>query len=283
MILVTGATGKVGSEAVRVLRQQHAPVRALVRDPKKAEGLARAGAELAVGDFDDAASLRSAVEGVTCVVLTSAGGEPRQELNVVAAAASAQVGHVVKLTSKASPDSPIARQRWHAQIEQGLAASGLDHTLLRSNAYMQNTLMSAPSIARTHSFSSSVGSGRLGMSDARDVGATAAAIAADPTRHAGKTYWLSGPALLSYADVAAVLSRVLGQAVTFHPRSRQEDETEMVKAGLPEPVAAMNALAMSMFAEGDAQWLSQDMPTLLGRPTRTYQQFATDHARAFSS
>ncbi len=283
MILVTGATGKVGSEAVRVLRQRDALVRALVRDPRKAEGLAAAGAQIAIGDFDDQTSLQAALNGVSCVVLTSAGGQPEQELNVVDAAARAQVGHLVKLTSKASPDSPIARQRWHAQVEQGLTASGLTHTLLRSNAFMQNTLMSARGIARTDSFSSSVGAGRIGMSDARDVAAAAATIALDPTRHAGKTYWLSGPELLSYTDVAAILSRVLARTVTFRPRSRQEDEQEMVDAGLPEPVAAMNALAMSMFAEGDAEWLSQDMSTLLGRPTRSYEQFAADHAAAFSS
>ncbi len=282
MILVTGATGKVGSEAVRVLRQQDAHVRALVRDPQKAQGLGEAGAELAVGDFDDPTSLRAAMDGVANVLLTSPGGEPVQELNVVDAAAVAGVKHVVKLTSKASPDSPVARQRWHAQIEQGLAASGLAHTLLRSNAYMQNTLMVAPSIAKTNSFASSIGAGRVGMSDARDVGAVAAAVVADPTGHAGKTYWLSGPDLLTYADVAATLSRLLGRTVTFQPRSREEDENEMVSAGLPQPVAAMNALALSLFAEGDAEWLSPDMSTLLGRPARTYEQFATDHIAAFS-
>jgi len=154
MILVTGATGKVGSEAVRVLRQQDVPVRALVRDPAKAQYLAAAGAELAVGDFDDPLSLKQAMHGVTSVLLTSPGGEPAQELHVVDAAAEAGVGHVVKLTSKASPDSPIARQRWHAEVEKGLAASGVPHTLLRSNAYMQNTMMVAPTIAKTSSFAS---------------------------------------------------------------------------------------------------------------------------------
>lgn len=282
MILVTGATGKVGSEAVRVLRQQDMPVRALVRDPQKAQTLAEAGAELVVGDFDDPTSLLAAMDGVSSVLLTSPGGEPVQELNVVDAAARAGVEHVVKLTSKASPDSPVARQRWHAQIEQGLAASGLAHTLMRSNAFMQNTLMVAPSIAKTSSFSSSIGAGRVGMSDARDVGAVAAALVADPTGHAGKTYWLSGPELLTYADVAAVLSRLLGRTVTFQPRSRAEDETEMVSAGLPQPVAAMNALALSLFADGDAEWLSPDMATLLGRPARSYEQFATDHIAAFT-
>lgn len=282
MILVTGATGKVGSEAVRVLRQQDVPVRALVRDPTKAQYLAGAGAELAVGDFDDPVSLKEAMQGVTSVLLTSPGGEPAQELHVVDAAAQAGVSHVVKLTSKASPDSPVARQRWHAEVEKGLAASGLPHTLLRSNAYMQNTLMVAPTIAKTSSFASSIGAGRVGMSDARDVGAVAANVVADPTGHVGKTYWLSGPELLTYTDVAAVLTRLLGRTVTFRPRSREEDESEMVSAGLPQPVAAMNALALSLFAQGDAEWLSPDMATLLGRPARSYQQFATDHLAAFS-
>ena len=282
MILVTGATGKVGSEAVRVLRQQDAPVRALVRDPAKAQYLAAAGAELAVGDFDDPLTLKQAMHGVTSVLLTSPGGKPAQELHVVDAAAEAGVGHVVKLTSKASPDSPIARQRWHAEVEKGLAASGVPHTLLRSNAYMQNTMMVAPTIAKTSSFASSIGAGRVGMADARDVGAVAASVVADPTGHAGKTYWLSGPELLTYTDVTDVLTQLLGRTVTFLPRSRDEDEAEMVSAGLPQPVAAMNALALSLFAQGDAEWLSPDMETLLKRPARTYQQFATDHLAAFS-
>jgi uncharacterized protein YbjT (DUF2867 family) len=76
---------------------------------------------------------------------------------------------------------------------------------------MQNFLMLAPAIARTSSFGSSTGDGRIGMIDARDVAAVAAAIAASPASHAGKTYWPTGPERLSYSDVAAVLSKVLGR------------------------------------------------------------------------
>jgi len=77
--------------------------------------------------------------------------------------ARAGAGHIVKATSRASADSPIARRRWQAEIEAGLAASGLPHTLLRSNAYMQNVLALAPAIAKTSSFGSSAGRGRTGM------------------------------------------------------------------------------------------------------------------------
>jgi len=281
MILVTGATGNVGSEAVRLLRQRDMPVRALVRNPRKAAALAQAGAELALGDLEDPLTIDEAMAGIATVVLVSP-GRPAQELNVVHSAARAGVQHVVKITSNASADSPIARRRWQIEIEAGLIASGLAHTLLRNNAYMQNTLALAPAIAKTSSFGSSTGAGRLGMIDARDVGAVAAEIAASPAGHAGKTYWPTGPELLSYPDVAAVLSKVLGRPITYRQLSYDDDLKAMIAAGVPEPVAEMNAQAFSLVADGDAAWITDDVPSLLGRPARSFEQFATDYAAAFS-
>ena len=278
MILVTTA-GKVGSEAVRLLRQREMPVRVLVRNPKKAEALA--GAEIAEGDLEAPLTIDEAMAGITTVVLVSP-GVPAQELNVIHSAVRAGVEHVVKITSNASADSPIARRRWQADIEAGLTASGLGHTLLRSNAYMQNFLALAPAIAKTSGFGSSAGAGRVGLIDARDVGAVAAEIAASPATHMGKTYWLTGPDLLSYSDVAAVLSTVLGRPITFRELSVEDDKEAMIRAGVPEPVAAMNAQAFSLIAAGDAAWLSEDVPSLLGRPARSFEQFATDYAAAFS-
>jgi hypothetical protein len=161
MILVTTA-GKVGSETARLLRERDEAVRVLVRDPAKAtaRALAEAGAEIAPGDLGVPASVDEAMRGVSGVVLVSP-AVPAQELNVVASAASAGAGHVVKATSKAAADSPIARRRWQAEIEAGLAAAGIPHTLLRSNAYMQNVLALAPAIAATSSFGSSAGQRRV--------------------------------------------------------------------------------------------------------------------------
>ena len=281
MILVTGATGKVGSEAVRLLRQRDLAVRALVRDRDKAHELATAGAEVVVGDLTVPATLDEALVGVDTVVLVSP-AVPGQELNVVDSAARAGVGHVVKVTSKASADSPIARRRGQTEIEAGLTASGLPHTLLRANAYMQNFLALAPLVAKTSSFGSSAGDGRVGLVDARDVAAVTAETAAGPTEHVGKTYWLTGPALVSYAEVAAVLSQLLGRTITYRPLSFEEDRAAMIAAGVPAPVAQMNAQAFSLIAEGDAAWLSDDIPALLERPARSFEQFASDLRSAFS-
>jgi uncharacterized protein YbjT (DUF2867 family) len=280
VILVTTA-GQVGSEAARLLTQRQVPVRVLVRDPAKAKALADAGAEIAVGDLDVPESIDEAMSGVTAVVLVSP-AVPVQELSVIASATRAGVGHVVKATSNASTDSPIARRRGQAEIEAGLAASGLSHTLLRSNAYMQNTLMLAPVIAKTSSFGSSAGKGLVGMVDSRDVGAVAAEIAASPATHVGKTYWLSGPELISNYDVVEVLSRLLGRTITYRELSFDENKNAMVSAGVPEAIAEQNAQAFSLTAEGDAEWVSDDVQAILGRSARSYEQFATDYAPAFS-
>ena len=280
-ILVTGATGKVGSAAVRALRERGIPVRALVRDAGKAGALADLGAQIAVGDLTDPAGLDAALDGIGSVVLVSP-AVPEQEINVVDGAVRAGVGHIVKATSKASADSPIARRRGQTEIETALAASGLPHTLLRSNAYMQNTFALVPAIKATGGFGSSAGAGRIGMIDARDVGAVAAAIAADPAGHQNRTYWLTGPELISYAEVASTLSDLLGREVTFRPTTFDQDVASMVAAGLPEPIARMNAQAFALTAEGDAEWLSPDVATVLGRPARSFAEFAADHLVMFA-
>ncbi len=280
MILVTTA-GKVGSETVRLLRERDLPVRVLARDPAKLTALADAGAEVFAGDLEVPASIDDAMKGVSAVVLVSP-AVPAQELNVVASAARAGVGHVVKATSKASADSPIARRRWQAEIEAALAASGIPHTLLRSNAYMQNMLALAPAIAKTSSFGSAAGKGRAGLVDARDVAAVAARVAADPAPHAGKTYWLTGPELVSNYDVAAVLSRLLGRTIDYRELTVEENKDAMIRAGVPAPIAEMNAQAFGLTAGGDAEWVTEDVPALLARPARSFEQFAADYAAAFA-
>src|SRR5439155_949587 len=118
MILVTTA-GKVGAEASRLLTQRGAPVRVLVRHPEKVTALTEAGVDVCKGDLEVPATIDAAMRDVTRVVLVSP-AIPRQELNVIASAVRTGVQHVVKITSKASADSPIARRRGQFEIENGL-------------------------------------------------------------------------------------------------------------------------------------------------------------------
>jgi uncharacterized protein YbjT (DUF2867 family) len=279
MILVTTA-GKVGSEASRILADKGVPVRLIVRDPQKAQALAHPGVEVVEADLDKPASIDAALKGVSVVILVSP-AIPELELNVIAAAGRADVGHIVKITSKASADSPVPRRRDQTRIEEGLTASGLGFTLLRNNAYMQNFLMAAPLVAATNSFGSSAGSGRVGLIDARDVAAVAAEIAGSPEEHAGRTYWPTGPELLSFPDVATILQDVLGRPITFKPLTFDEEKHGMIAAGVPEPVADSNAIAINLVAQGDAAWITDDVTNILGRPARTFEAFVTENAEAF--
>ena len=281
MILVTTA-GKVGSETSRLLGQQGVPVRVIVRNAEKAAALATKGVDVLKGDLEDPASIDAAMQGVSRVVLVSP-PVVQQELNVIDSAVRAGVEHVVKITAKASADSPIARRRNQAEIESALIASGIGYTLLRNNAYMQNFLMMAPGIAKTDSFSTATGDGRIGHIDARDVAAVAAGIAASPSAHIRKTYWPTGPEVLSGAEVAAVLSRVLDRTITFHPITLEEQKQAMIDVGLPEAVADDNARAVALMADGDCDYLTDDVLSILGRAPRSFEQFARDHAAAFSS
>jgi uncharacterized protein YbjT (DUF2867 family) len=147
---------------------------------------------------------------------------------------------------------------------------------------MQNFLMLGPTIAETNSFASSAGHRKVGFLDTRDVAAVAAQTVAAPAGHVGKTYLLTGPQLLSHADVEATFSTVLARPIVFHERTREEDKQEMVDAGVPAVIAEMNAHAVSLIADGDAAWLSPEVPTVLGRPARSFEQFASDHAQAFT-
>ena len=280
MILITTA-GKVGTEAARLLAEQDQPVRVLVRDPRKASALTQAGAQVIQGDLEIPATIDAAMRDVSAVVLVSP-AMPAQELNVIDSAVRAGVEHVVKITSKATADSPIPRRRDQTAIEDALIASGLGYTLLRNNAYMQNLLMLAPAVANTQSFGSSAGDGRIGIIDARDVGAVAAQIARSPATHSNRTYWPSGPVAITYADAAGILSEILGRPIAYHPLTVEEQTQVMVDAGLPDTLAAMNAQALALFADGDSDWITNDVPAILGRPATTFAQFANDHASAFS-
>jgi uncharacterized protein YbjT (DUF2867 family) len=278
MILVTGASGKVGSEAARLLAAQHQPTRALVRDASRAP---RAEVEVVTGDFERPDTLDAAMRGIETVILVSP-AVPAQEIAVIASAARQGVRHIVKITSKASADSPVDRRRGQAQIEAYLGTSGLSYTLLRANAYLQNLLALAPTIKQTGGFLMSAGDGQVGMIDARDVSATAAMVAASPGAHAGRTYWLTGPDLISYNDVAKELSDALGHPVEYRRTTPAEHRAAMVRAGVPEAVATSNAQAFGLIAEGDAAWLSDEVASLTGTAPRSLRTFIADHIAAFT-
>ncbi len=149
MILVTGGTGVIGSELLRLLSQAGVPARALTRNPQKAQTLP--GITWVTGDLARPETLTTAFEGAKTLFLLTHYFEDMVELqhNAIAAARAAGVTHVVKVSAFAASHHSLAPiGRWHYQVEKELQESGLAWTMLRPHHFMQNLLAQAEYISQ---------------------------------------------------------------------------------------------------------------------------------------
>jgi uncharacterized protein YbjT (DUF2867 family) len=284
MVLVTGATGQAGSEVVRALLERGCAVRAFVRDPDKARCLFGDAVELAIGDFADPHAVAAALAGVDDVVL-SGPDDPRRvawETALIDAAAMAGVRRIVKLSSiVAEPGAPVAFWDRHGRIEQRLGRSGIPAVIMRASFFMSNLVANAGQVAGEGRLYAPAGDARIAMIDPRDVGAAAAAVLSTPG-HDGRTYVLTGPAAITYAQVAAALSAATGRPVQFTDVPDEDAMHGLIQAGLPDVVAEQVVQVFAMARQGAAEQVTATVASLTGRPARGFASFARDHARLFA-
>lgn len=283
MILVTGATGKVGGEVVKQLLAKGEPVRVLARSPEKARSRFGDGVEVARGDFGDPASVAAALEGVDRLFLLPPNSpeQPAQERGAIEAAKRAGVRRVVKLSALgAAHDSPVTLARWHKEAEDALAASGLPYTVLQPGFFAQNFLASAPTIQAQDAVYSSA-QGKAAFVDVRDVAAVAVAALTEDG-HEGKTYVITGPEAISYAQAAEKLSAATGRAISFVQVPDEAVRAAMIEAGLPgwyaDDLVALNGVINAGWAEG----VTDVVATVAKKEPISFDQFARDHAAAFA-
>jgi uncharacterized protein YbjT (DUF2867 family) len=283
MILVTGATGHVGSELVRLLAEQGVPARALVHSPDKAAPIQHLGLETALGDYEQPDTLDVAMKGCDQLFLLSppTPRQPQQEQHVIDAARRGGLDHVVKQSVPwAGPDAPVVFCRWHGQVEQHLAQSGLAYTLLRPSSFMQNFLLSAQQVADQGVLYGMFGEGRVAFIDARDIAAAATELLTNPG-HQGASYTLTGPEALSAAEVAGRLSAATGRQVRSVDLGPDGYRQALAGAGMPGWLVDGVVESNMMLAAGHAATVTNEVARLTGRPPRTFAQFAADHQAAF--
>jgi len=281
-VLVTGATGNTGSALVPALRSAGVDVRAFVRDESKAQPLKDVGAEIFVGDLDQPETIEPAVEGVDRIYLLTWNGptQAQQAENVIKAAKRAGNPHIVRHSMWGSEKSRIIQQG--DQVEEAVKASGLPWTLLRPTFYMQNTMMAAQTIASDGVIYWDMGDGKLGMIDVRDIVDCAAAVLTG-TGHEGKSYILTGPEAISFQDVAATFSKVLGKDVKYVSVPGEAALESMVGMGFPEWIAKGYGELSEGFSENFANSTTHNVATLTGHPARSFEQFARDFAQVFGN
>ncbi|MRH93379.1 NAD(P)H-binding protein [Nocardia sp. SYP-A9097] len=280
MILLTGATGNIGSELTRQLATAAVPYRALVRDPSRVADLP--GAELHKGDLDDPATLTAAFDGITALFLLVPGTGMDHTRHAVAAARAAGVERIVLISSFWAIGDPIpAMGRWHHKREQLVLNSGLAATILRPGGLMTNALEWAPAIRAGEPILDPTGPGRFAPIDPADIAAVAL-LALTEDGHKGAAYNLTGAESLTCAEQVGILARVLDRPLPIRSTATAE---EAVRARFPRGAHPQLAEAIrESFAQmrSDTVGLRTDtVAELLGRAPRTFEDWCRAHRDAF--
>lgn len=277
-ILVTGATGTTGGEVVRQLMAAGQPARALVRDVSKIDSDTFAGIEFVAGDLSDPASLSAAMEGIRAVYLNVVPGPDAlmQVDNVIAAAKNPGVATIVKLSGYlASAASPSAIIRMHSEADDHVRASGLGYTLLRANSFYQNILGQMESITANGTFALPLGNAHQSLIDVKDIAAIAI-VAMTTDTLCNKSFDLTGPESLTFAEVAERLSRARGETVTYAPITRDQFEATLRSYGTPDAAASDVGELFDAFASGIYADVTDDVAKILGRQPRSFDAFAAN-------
>jgi NAD(P)H dehydrogenase (quinone) len=286
-LLVTGASGHLGRRVIELLLEANAGhVIATTRTPDKLADLAARGVEVRQADFDDPSSLVAAFAGADRLLLISTDavdGTDRRQVqhrNAVKAADQAGVKHVLYTSlTRPEPGSPILLAPDHHATEQALADSSLDWTLLRNNVYTDLFLMSLPHAVATGQLVAAAGTGAVGFVTREDCARAAAAALA--SQSSGRTTLdITGPALLTRAELAQIVSAITERPVAYVPVTAEAMVAGMVAAGLPQFVAELLVSFEVATAEGQLAVVSSAVADLTGKAPQSVGEFLAANREA---
>jgi NAD(P)H dehydrogenase (quinone) len=260
-IIVTGASGQFGNAAARLLLDQ-VPAEDLVllsRTPGNLAEFAEAGAQVRRADFDDPASLLSAMEGGERMLLISTvrvGSRVEQHTAAVEAAKARGVKHVVytSLLGVRTPGNPSVEGFDHIATERMIEKSGLDWTHLRDSLYAEAvaTAMAIPALLAGHK-PENAGQGRVPVVSRDDCVATAIGVLTQDG-HANKAYDVTGPELWALPDAMALVSQMAGKPIEIEPVDDDGMYAYFDSLGVPRK-------ASDVMPDGPIPWASEGMVT----------------------
>lgn len=276
MILVTGATGNVGSEVVRALLARGESVRAIARNPSRAT--IPAGVDVTSGDLAAPETLTSTLVGIRRVFLL--GGFATTEL--LRRMEDSGVENVVLLTSRCvidgNPDNAITRM-W-LDAEAAVGNSGIPWTILRPSGFHSNALRWLPQLQQGDVVRAPWPHVPIAAIDPADIAAVAATLLSEPDHeHAALT--LSGPEPLTPGQQVTTLARVLGRPLRYEPLSDDEARARMA-ADTPAPFIDAFFRFFSDHEFDDSN-VVETVRDILGRAPRTFEQWAHAHTRLFAT
>ncbi len=278
MILVTGATGTIGSSTVKALKAKGARFKVGTRSPDKLKGQ---GIDTVPFDWDKPETFGPALQGVEKIFLLTPISDKQTQYTqaLVDAAKKAGVKHIVKLSVIGADAEPgIALGRMHGEGEKAIQKSGIAWTLLRPTYFMENFInyygvdpKKDATVYLAH------GTGKAVWVDGRDIGEVAAAVLT-AKGHEGKVYELTGPEPLGDGEVLAFLGEALGHKYTYVPVPEEAARKALKDMGVPQWMIDGYAELDAMIRNGWAATPATGVKDVLGRPPRSFKEYAKDLA-----
>ena len=272
-ILITGASGNIGTPLVENLRLQGADFE-IMRSKAGSSERAR------VATFSDAAALQTAFRGIDTlfVLLPLVPNKLELAANVAKAAKTAGVKHIVRSSGAgADPQAGFALPKMQGLIDQIFQDTGIATTFLRPAGFMQNYSGFMADMVKVGTVFGATADVAQSLVDVRDIAAVAANVLMHPQIHAGKAYTLTGGESLTDSQRAQILSEVMGRTISFAEVSLEASHSSMVQMGMPEPIVAWLDSLNAIISAGYAAGISPDVQTLLGRAPIDFRQFAKDY------
>lgn len=285
-ILVTGATGKLGSKVVESLLKSipASELAVSVRKPEKAVGLRARGVEVRHGDFDQPQNLDKAFAGIDRLLIISADGDNktriRQHANAVQAAERAGVKFIAYTSLANATESNNLFAPTHVATEAAIIKTGIPYSFLRNNWYLENEIGSIQGAIAGAPWVTSAGKGKVGWALQQDYADAAAAVLVG-NGHENTVYELSGP-LLTQEELASALGKVLGKNILVQQVSDEKYAEIMKGIGLPDFVIPITVGIQESIRNGSLAVESNDFEKVLGRPVTPINEALTQLVNAIS-
>ncbi len=286
MIIVTGATGKLGRLIVEKLvgRVPQNQIGVSVRDPKKAGELEGLGVLVRQGDFNDADSLLYAFEGATQVLIVSSnarasGGDPlaqhRTAIDAAKAVGARRIVYTSHMAASAASAFPPAQD--HAATEEMLSQSGLAWTALRHGFYAESGLMISGEGLKTGVIEAPA-DGKVSWTTHADLAEADAIILADEGRYDGPTPALTASQAIDLDEFAIIASDVLGKPISRKLLSDEELKAKMIARGAPEGAAKMTLGLYIASRNGEFARVDPTLEDMLGRRPTSMRDLIANNA-----
>jgi uncharacterized protein YbjT (DUF2867 family) len=281
-VLVIGATGRIGSELVKLLVQNDLAVRAASRNPSTDSSKFQNTVEVVEFDYEKPQTFASALVGVEKVFLTVRPGDNHSDkaaIPLIDAAKIAKVQLIVDLTAMGVEQDDTFMLRI---LEKYIESSGISYTHLRPNWFMQNfnTGPMFADIKATGALHLPAADAKTSFIDLRDIAAVGFKVLTE-SHHTGKAYTLTGKEPLSYFQVVEKISRVAGKEISYMPISEDIARAALSKGGVPTELIERWTDFYRKVRQGDCSLVSMDVEMILGRSPILFDQYVIDNATSW--